>query len=171
MEAVVRVASRDGFAALTHRAVAEEAGISHGLVRYHFGSLRAAIHEALQWSTDVGISRSSLIVGDDIDSFGSSLSQLLYETPEHSVFQWGLVVHAQHEPELVDEMRGFQDRYVVEIQAQLERFGLMADLTLARTVFSVLNGIVLSYLVWRDREQVDAQIAVLQQMLKSLRDQ
>jgi AcrR family transcriptional regulator len=37
LEAVVRVVARHGLDALTYRAVAKEAGVTHGLVSYHFG--------------------------------------------------------------------------------------------------------------------------------------
>jgi AcrR family transcriptional regulator len=172
IEAVVRLAGRDGFDALTYRAVAREAGVSHGLLRYHFGSLDAAIRDALHWTVDEAIARSPLAGADDLDSFATSLSRLVAESPEHVAFQWGLVMHAQRNPELVGEIQAFQDRYVDQIQAQLERFGLPSDRTLARTVFAALNGIVLGQLVRRDPAEPDAEIAVLHGMLQGLhRDQ
>src|SRR3954469_5294473 len=47
LSAAVRVLDRDGMRGLTYRAVAQEAGVSHGLVRHHFGSRDALIHEAV----------------------------------------------------------------------------------------------------------------------------
>ncbi|UGS33829.1 TetR/AcrR family transcriptional regulator [Capillimicrobium parvum] len=169
IEAVVRLAGRDGFDALTYRAVAEEAGVSHGLLRYHFGSLDAAVHEALHWTVDEAIARSPLTGADDLDSFAASLSRLVAQSPEHVAFQWGLVMHAQRKPELVEAIREFQARYVTQIQAQLERFGFPSERALARTVFAVLNGIVLSQLVSRDPAETDAEIAILREMLEGLR--
>jgi AcrR family transcriptional regulator len=169
IEAVVRLAGRDGFDALTYRAVAQEAGVSHGLVRYHFGSLDAAVDEALHWTVDEAIARSPLTGSDDLDSFAASLSRLVAESPEHVAFQWGLVLHAQRRPEVIDAIREFQDRYVTEIQAQLERFGFPSERTLARTVFAALNGIVLAQLVSGDPAETDAEIAVLREMLEGLR--
>jgi hypothetical protein len=78
-------------------------------------------------------------------------------------------MHAQRKPELLGAIRDFQDRYVDQIQAQLERFGFPSDRALARTVFAVLNGIVLAQLVSRDPAQTDAEIAVLHEMLEGLR--
>lgn len=46
VDAALQVASRDGLAKLTVRAVAEQAGVSHGLVLFHF-STRAALLEGL----------------------------------------------------------------------------------------------------------------------------
>jgi DNA-binding transcriptional regulator YbjK len=38
LAALVRVAGRDGLDAVTHRSVAAEAGVTHGLATYHFAS-------------------------------------------------------------------------------------------------------------------------------------
>jgi TetR/AcrR family transcriptional regulator, regulator of biofilm formation and stress response len=168
VEAVVRVAGNEGFDALTYRAVAREAGVSHGLLRYHFGSLDAAIHAALDWTVDEAIARSPL-AGEDLDEFAASLSRLVAESPEHVAFQWGLVMHAQRKPELVAEIRDFQGRYVDQIERQLEQFGFTQGRVLARTVFAVLNGIVLAQLVSDDPGETDEEIALLREMLERLR--
>jgi len=169
VEAVVRVAGREGFDALTYRSVAREAGVSHGLLRYHFGSLDAAVHAALHWTVDEAIARSPLTGATDLDEFAVSLSRLVAESPEHVAFQWGLVMHAQRKPELVAEISDFQDRYVAQIERQLEQLGFRQGEVLARTVFAALNGIVLSQLVSRDRDRTDAEIALVRQMLERLR--
>jgi AcrR family transcriptional regulator len=168
VEAVVRLAGRDGFDALTYRAVAQEAGVSHGLLRYHFGSLEAAVHEALHWTVDEAIARSPLSGSDRVESFARGLSRLVAENPEHVAFQWGLTMHARRSPVLLEKIRALQDRYIAEIQAELERLGLPADRILAQTVFATLNGIVLSQLVYRDPGRTDAEVAMLQEMLRRL---
>lgn len=43
------VAARDGLDGLTVRAVAAEAGLSHGLVLFHFGSKEGLLHALLNW--------------------------------------------------------------------------------------------------------------------------
>lgn len=168
VEAVVRVAGKEGFDALTYRAVAREAGVSHGMLRYYFGSLDAAVREALNWTVDEAISRSPLSGAADLDEFAASLSRLVAESPEHVAFQWGLVMHAQRRPELVAQVDDFQSRYVEQIERQLEQFGFTQGRVLARTVFAVLNGIVLSQLVSRDAGETDAEIALLREMLERL---
>src|SRR5215216_8163389 len=47
LSAAMRVLDRDGMRGLTYRSVAREAGVSHGLVRHHFGSRDALIQEAV----------------------------------------------------------------------------------------------------------------------------
>lgn len=43
LRAAIKVTARGGLRALTYRAVAEEAGVVRGLVRFHFGSRDALI--------------------------------------------------------------------------------------------------------------------------------
>jgi AcrR family transcriptional regulator len=48
LTAAVRVVARKGIRHLTYRALARQAGVTHGLVTYHFGSRDALIRAALQ---------------------------------------------------------------------------------------------------------------------------
>jgi AcrR family transcriptional regulator len=47
LDAALRVAARDGLRGLTLRAVAAEAGLSHGLVLFHFGRKQALVDALL----------------------------------------------------------------------------------------------------------------------------
>lgn len=47
--AAFEVASRDGLGGLTIRAVAGQAGLSHGLVLFHFGRKERLVHALLEW--------------------------------------------------------------------------------------------------------------------------
>ena len=168
MQAVVRVAARDGFDALTYRAVAVEAGVSHGLVRYHFGTLERAIHEALEWTVDVAITSSPLTGARDVRAFADSLSRLVAENPDHAAFQQGLVMHAQRHPDLLDEIRAVHERYVDQIERELARLGVATSRPLARSVFALLNGIVLRQLAFRDPVETDEDVTVLHELLAAL---
>lgn len=49
LQAAFEVASREGIGGLTIRAVAAEAGLSHGLVHFHFKRKERLVHELLDW--------------------------------------------------------------------------------------------------------------------------
>ena len=89
MEAVVRVVARDGFDGLTYRAVASEAGVTHGLVHYHFRGLPALVSETLKWAIDEAMQQSIVVLSeaDSIESFGSGLGRLIESHPEAQAFQ------------------------------------------------------------------------------------
>ncbi|MFE3223887.1 TetR/AcrR family transcriptional regulator [Nocardia sp. NPDC059228] len=48
LEAAIRLLAREGARAVTHRAVAAEAGTTHGNARYYFGTLDQLLDEALR---------------------------------------------------------------------------------------------------------------------------
>jgi TetR/AcrR family transcriptional regulator, regulator of biofilm formation and stress response len=48
LEAAIRVGAHQGLCGLTIRSAAAEAGVSHGLVRHHFGSRQQLVDEALE---------------------------------------------------------------------------------------------------------------------------
>ena len=67
-----------GFAGLTYRAVAAEAGVTHGLVSYHFGSLDAMISEALALAADEAIRDSRVTVSSgELSAFADRISTLV----------------------------------------------------------------------------------------------
>ena len=59
LDAAVRVVARGGLRRLTYRAVAQEAGVTHGLVVHHFGSRDALIEEALAHAVRQSLSSSA----------------------------------------------------------------------------------------------------------------
>lgn len=50
-EALTRVVARDGFASVSVRSVATEAGVSGGTVQYHFPTRAAMIRYAMEWTS------------------------------------------------------------------------------------------------------------------------
>ncbi|MGC7194489.1 TetR family transcriptional regulator, partial [Mycobacteroides abscessus subsp. abscessus] len=48
LDAALRLLAREGARAVTHRAVATEAGTTHGNARYYFGTLDQLLDEAMR---------------------------------------------------------------------------------------------------------------------------
>lgn len=57
LESAFAVAARDGLDGVTIRAVAAEAGLSHGLVIFHFGSKEGLLHALLNWMLETTMVR------------------------------------------------------------------------------------------------------------------
>ena len=97
IEALVRVAAREGLTQVTTRSVATEAGVTHGLVRHHFGTLEAMIEEALAWAASEAVIGSGLRAeGGDLTALASDLAALIDEDPEHAAFQLEVILEARH---------------------------------------------------------------------------
>lgn len=65
MDATERLLIDGGYAAVTTRRVAEEAGQAHGLVRYHFGSLNGLMLATLHRAADRIIDRQKALYAGD----------------------------------------------------------------------------------------------------------
>jgi DNA-binding transcriptional regulator YbjK len=61
VEATVRIAARDGVAAVTHRAVAKEAGVSLSSTTWHFAAKADILEAALRWTAEHEIARIAAI--------------------------------------------------------------------------------------------------------------
>lgn len=54
LEAVLRLIHRDGYRAVTHRAVAKEAGVNYSLINYYFANLDELLEQALHYQVSRG---------------------------------------------------------------------------------------------------------------------
>ncbi len=104
LAAAFRVACRDGVRRLTVRSVAAEAGVSHGLVLFHFGRKDRLVRGLLDWLIET---TSVLHITEDIAHFPRALDRLhallqqemsrLARQPEHTrLFLEYWALGAQH---------------------------------------------------------------------------
>jgi AcrR family transcriptional regulator len=171
LHAVLRAVARHGFAGLTYRAVAAEAGVTHGLVSYHFGSLDAMISEALALAAEDAIRDSRLQVAPgELGAFGTRLSQLVSEQAEAQSYQFELTFEARRRPELAEHVRTLYENYYEVIEQSLVALGLPRDRALTRLVFAALDGLVLQQLIFADPDSTDAAIERLRELLARLAD-
>ena len=61
MAATVAITAREGVAAVTHRAVAREAGVSLSSTTWHFGTKHDILEAALRWTADYEVGRIAQI--------------------------------------------------------------------------------------------------------------
>jgi AcrR family transcriptional regulator len=169
LDAAARVVARDGFGGLTYRAVAREAGTTHGLVSYHFGSRDKLIHETVAKARREAIDASSLAPESErLEDFASDLAELAQEAPEAQVFQFELALEARRREELGPEVRALYDEYLAVTTRALASFEIDADPALVRLVFAALDGLTLQQLIYERPEETEASVAALQRLLHGL---
>ncbi|MCK5752448.1 MAG: TetR family transcriptional regulator, partial [Mycobacterium sp.] len=96
IEAAIRVVARDGLRRLTYRSLAEEAGVAHGLVRHHFGSLDALIEEALRVCTARTAETLSLNpASGNPDDFARGIVETLQRDPETQLYQYEVLMESR----------------------------------------------------------------------------
>jgi DNA-binding transcriptional regulator YbjK len=166
---VLKAVDKYGFAGLTYRAVAAEAGVTHGLVSYHFGSLDAMISEALALAADEAIRDSRMAVSSgELDTFANSISTLVSEHTEAQSYQFELTFEARRRPELAGQVRALYENYYGVVEESLAALGISRDRALTRLVFAALDGLVLQQLIFDDARATDASIERLRELLALL---
>ncbi|MHC3473481.1 TetR/AcrR family transcriptional regulator [Streptomyces sp. 7R007] len=170
LNAAVRVVARGGLRKLTYRAVAQEAGTTHGLVVHHFGSRDALIEEALAHAVRTSLDTSALEPGTgETADFAAGVSQMVTVEPDKQAFQYELLLEARRRPELLPHLRTLYDEYFDATQRELTR--MLPEGTgrpLARLVFAALDGLVLHQLVFGGPGTTDAAIEELRLLLRRL---
>lgn len=166
LEALVRVARRDGLDAVTHRSVAAEAGVTHGLATYHFASRDEMVHEALLWATRRSIERTRIgEAGETLDDFAAEVPHRIDDDPGNAAFQFEIAIEGTRRPELREEVRQLYDQYVDAVAGVLRAHGVGDDPALARLVFAAVDGLVLQQLIYDEPALTETCLARLRELL------
>lgn len=153
LDAAVRLLARDGARAVTHRAVAREAGTTHGAPRYYFATRDELLDQALRRiaETQVRAVDEMLRAPSPADPaararrlaefVGGDLSQ----DRDVSIARYELFLEAARRPPLRDALEEWGDAYTRLIAAELTA-GAEAPEAEAELLLNLLNGLLLRQL-------------------------
>ncbi|QIM15399.1 TetR/AcrR family transcriptional regulator [Leucobacter insecticola] len=148
LRATVVVVANGGLRALTYRAVAAEAGVSHGLVRHHFGTRDQLIAEAMDLAIDESLRESNMLEsGVTAADFAAGIETLAERESSIQSFQYELLLEARRRPELQPFAERHYQAYLSAISRQLSRLGV-EDPGLAELIWFALDAIVFKQLVF-----------------------
>ena len=163
VQAAIQVATREGLAATTTRRIAQELGISVGIVHYCFRSKEELLHEVIRVITEAQVvaARAAITPGADIASSVRNAFlgfwQLVEATPDaqlltYELTSWALR-NAETEP-LAREQRAAQLAGIEQILDEISTatgatWSLPPD-QLARMTLAITDGVTLGWLVDRD---------------------
>jgi AcrR family transcriptional regulator len=103
LDAAERLLVDVGYAGITTRRLAEEAGINHGLVHYYFGSLESLLLRALERFTERLIARQQELYASDepfIDKWRTAMHYLVSEDATYEKVWLELQALGWNNPEL-----------------------------------------------------------------------
>ncbi len=159
--AAIRVAARDGVDAATTRAIAEEAGVSLGIVHYCFTSkdelLREVVRAIVERTRETAI--DALQAGGDLRSslLAAADALLLRIQADEHLLTYELTTYALRQPDgrqLAQLMYDFYFSTAVEFFEQAAKAaGIVWTVpapTLARLLTALTEGVTLAWLVDRD---------------------
>lgn len=164
LEAAVRIVASQGLRGLTYRSVAAEAGVTHGIIRYHFGDWNTLVEEALVYSTERSIAGSELEGTDSLESFAAALATLVTSDPETQAFQYELALEARRRTELLPALERAYDSYRDAVRNALSHHGI-DDPELTDVVFATLDGLVFQQTVFGRPERTRAALVFLRRLV------
>ena len=128
LDAAIRVIATSGLRGLTVRSVGAEAGVTHGLVRHHFGTRDALIEATLVHAARLSMATSSLEPETGaIDDMVVGLGAVVDDQAEIQAFQFELLLEARRRPELLPHVRQIYGEYMAAVRRELQRAGLDPD--------------------------------------------
>lgn len=165
LSATIEVIARHGLDAVTHRRVAELAGVSPGSTTHHFATREDLIVEAFRFyirHADRVIDAIDQRVRSDHDDPRTRIVELLCQIVQRE-FEDARLVRAEYEmllkasehEELATLARSWEARWVVLLAEHLEAAGWSAPVEVARLLVNVLRGFELDRLV---NPQLDANV-------------
>lgn len=170
IEAAIRVVAEGGLRRLTYRSVAAEAGVAHGLVRHHFGSIDALIEEAL--IACIAETRATISLdppSGDPGDFARGLIESLQREPEAQLFQYEVMLESRRTEALQQPVESMLTLYKSVVRDGMRRMGLAADAASVELVYAALEGIVLQQAVRGETQGTDMAIDSLRRMLAQLK--
>lgn len=143
-----------GIDCVTHRHIAEIAGVAVGSVGYHFDTRDTLVREAFRYYVD-GISETSLMVGNDfsrptrkgvVDGL-LAVSERDLDRPEFLRAEYEMLVYAGRDPELARDITSWHKALEARLAGALELLGVDKPMQAARMIRDLIRGIEIERLV------------------------
>jgi AcrR family transcriptional regulator len=173
LEATMKVGGEQGLSGLTTRIVAEEAGVTHGLVRHYFGSREQLVREAFRLAVQKATDRRVIEDGNgSLDDFGAGLGSVVAAEPAQEAFQYEMLLAALRQPDLLPEVQEIYAAFFRVVGHEIEAAGLEdPDGALSRLVFAAMDGLVIQQLLYGRPRDTETAIIRLRGLLKAARAQ
>jgi DNA-binding transcriptional regulator YbjK len=172
LQTTLRLIGEDGIDAVTHRSVAEAAGVSLGSTTYWFTSRQDMLRQALEYFVEHEIAglheRLAPTRGRSpsrrrlVDEFAELLANQLDRERARTVAQYALLQEAARRPELEAVCRAWNDAWEEELAGLFESLDAPSPRLEATMFLAMLDGLILSQLAAPDD---DVENAVLRPAL------
>jgi TetR/AcrR family transcriptional regulator len=114
LDAAERLLVDVGYAGVTTRRLAEEAGVNHGLVHYYFGSIENLLVRALERFTEGLVARQRELYGADvpfIEKWRTAMRYLMSDDATYEKIWLELQALAMNTPDLRDRLARVNDEW------------------------------------------------------------
>ena len=179
LEAAAEIVGREGIGAVTHRAIAAEAGVPLAATTYYFASKEALLEEALTLSIQIDLdeldvlARSMMQAPASAEAFARSVAMFLAAQLARRrttvIAQFELTLEAARRPALQQAAAASAEAYFQVFKIMLTKLGAADPAGDARLVVAALDGIVLDQLaVPRTRLDAGELTRQVQRLIEAL---
>ena len=159
LRAALRVITERGVGGVTHRAVAEEAGVPTATTTYYFDSIDELLEDALRLFVDEEVERLGALAERlrEAHPAPSTIAELVVAElaavdPDGNVAQFELYLEASRRPRLHDAAAACVDAYAGAAEAALRAAGASRPAEGARAFVALIDGFALARIASGRRE-------------------
>lgn len=167
---MIHIASTQGLDKVTYRSVGAQAGLSHSLVRFYFGSGDVMLAQALEHAAQLDVVQAQ-IRAEDVDSFSSELVWVVSGEESRGLLQYDYLLRAVRGGVPVERVVALYDFYIKQVAGTLDNVQIMdADGSVAALIFAALDGLALQHSIYGSAERTEAVLDRLRDILRLLRE-
>jgi len=153
-DAVFAVIAADGVDAVTHRSVGKQAGVSHGVVSYHFSTRDSLIFKFFEYyfgsvedyQNNFGWKPGEKMSKHQLVDFLCAIVAEEMANPANTLVEQELILIAARKPELAALYRDWEARGVDLLVSGLKRSGYMRPKRSAHILYNLVRGFLLESL-------------------------
>lgn len=170
IDAAISVVATKGLHSLTYRSVAVEAGVAHGLIRHHFGSLSILLEEALTVVTSRVLEQNALNNGDSPDIFERSIDLSSDQERKDHAFISEMLLESRRDPSLKVLVSQLYEQFHQSVRDSLRQRGIRASRGLVILLFAALDGLVIEEQALDTERDAHLALQELRKILQLLAD-
>ncbi len=156
LDSVLAVIAKEGVDAITHRRVGHEAGVSHGVVCYHFPTRDELIYKSFEYYfsdvEDIQVKvgwdpRKKMTKGQLVDIMTAIVAEELASGGSSILVEQELILIAARKPEYAEHYYEREKAWLDIISKGLKRSGYKQPQQTARILFNFASGFLLECLI------------------------
>lgn len=158
LEATMGIVGKRGLEAVTHRAVAEQAGVSLGAISHHFGSRDELLRQALRHAADAAVTRlerlalalQSRVFDTDewVEAMAAALADDLESNPVRHLAHFELLLACARDPQLRELSRAWREAHLTVAEVGLRGAGSRSPEVHAQLLVAAITGLMLKQLAF-----------------------
>lgn len=170
LDAAIHIAGTQGPGKVTYRSVGTQAGVSHSLVRFYFGTREALLTEAFERAARRDAADVTLLA-TDLPSFGAHLVETITDQSDRQLIQYDFLLRAVRGLGPIEPVAELYDHYIDQVAGTLTNVGVEDDSrALAALVFGALDGLVLQHAIHDSAERTEECLEELRRLLRLAAD-